>query len=56
MKVYPYVQGGHGTSVATLLEGHVQPAPPAKVPETVFVEGSGKAFNTVPPSDSASSS
>ena len=51
MKVYPYVQGGHGTSVATLLEGQVQPAPPAKVPETVFVEGSGKAFNTVPPSD-----
>ena len=27
------------------------PAPPASVPETVFVEGSGMAFNTVPPSD-----
>ena len=27
------------------------PAPLASVPETVFVEGSGKAFNTVPPSD-----
>ena len=52
MKIYPYAQGGQGTSVATLLEGgNVRPAPPAAAPETVFVEGSGKAFNTVPPSD-----
>ena len=51
MKVYPYAQGGAGTSVATLLKGGAPPAAPAKVPETVFVEGSGKAFNTVPPSD-----
>ena len=51
MKVYPYAPGSAGTSVATLLEGLVQPAPPAEVHETVFVEGSGKAFNTVPPSD-----
>ena len=51
-KIYPYAQGGHGTSVATLLEGgHGAPAPPAAIPETVFVEGSGKSFNTVPPSD-----
>ena len=51
LKLYPYAPGNHGTSVATLLEGDVQPAPPPQVPETVFVEGSGKAFNTVPPSD-----
>jgi hypothetical protein len=52
MKIYPYVPGGPGTSVATMLEGgDVHPAPPASVPDTVFVEGSGKAFNTVPPSD-----
>ena len=51
LKLYPYAQGGAGTSVATLLEGGAPPAPPAEVPETVFVEGSGKAFNTVPPSD-----
>jgi hypothetical protein len=50
-KIYPYAQGGHGTSVATLLEGGGAPAPPAAIPETVFVEGSGKSFNTVPPSD-----
>jgi hypothetical protein len=51
LKLYPYAPGNAGTSVATLLEGDVQPAPPAEVPETVFVEGSGLAFNTVPPSD-----
>jgi hypothetical protein len=51
LKLYPYAPGNAGTSIGTLLEGHVRPAPPAQVPETVFVEGSGKAFNTVPPSD-----
>ena len=51
LKLYPYAPGSAGTSVATLLEGGAPPAAPAEVPETVFVEGSGKAFNTVPPSD-----
>jgi hypothetical protein len=51
LKVYPYAQKGHGTSVATLLEGGSPPAAPAEIPETVFVEGSGNSFNTVPPSD-----
>ena len=51
LKLYPYAPGGAGTSVATLLEGGAPPARPAEVPETVFVEGSGQAFNTVPPSD-----
>ena len=50
LRLYPYVQGGSGTSIATLLEGDVQPEPPAPIPETTFVEGSGKAFNTIPPS------
>jgi hypothetical protein len=49
LKLYPYAQGGYGTSIATLLEGHVQADPPAKIPETKFVEGSGQAFNTIPP-------
>jgi hypothetical protein len=49
-KIYPYAGGGFGTSVATLLEGgHGLPQRPAEVPETTFVEGSGKAFNTIPP-------
>jgi hypothetical protein len=52
LKIYPYAQGGWGTSIGTLLEGHVQPnLKPAEIPETKFVEGSGKAFNTIPPSD-----
>jgi hypothetical protein len=50
-KIYPYAQGGFGTSIATLLEGEVRRDPPAKIPETVFVEASGKAFNTIPPND-----
>jgi hypothetical protein len=51
LKLYPYARGGFGTSIGTLLGGHVQPDPPAPIPETTFVEGSGKAFNTIPPSD-----
>jgi hypothetical protein len=51
LKLYPYAQGGFGTSIGTLLEGHVQPDPPVDIPETKFVEGSGAAFNTIPPSD-----
>src|SRR5688500_18613914 len=43
LKLYRYAQGNFGTSIATLLEGNVQPEPPADVPETVFVEGSGNA-------------
>ena len=51
-KVYPYAPGSAGTSIATILQGgDVHPAAPAQVPDTVFIEGSGKAFNTVPPSD-----
>ena len=50
-KIYPYAQGGFGTSIATLLEGQVRRDPPAEIPETVFVEASGKAFNTIPPND-----
>jgi hypothetical protein len=49
LKLYSYAQGGFGTSIATLLEGDVQPDAPASIPETTFVEGSGRAFNTIPP-------
>jgi hypothetical protein len=51
LKLYPYARGGFGTSIATLLEGDVPPGTAAEIPETVFVEASGKAFNTIPPSD-----
>lgn len=51
LKIYPYTPGGFGTSIATALEGEVKLAKNPAAPETKFVEASGKAFNTIPPSD-----
>jgi hypothetical protein len=51
LKIYPYTPGGYGTSIATLLEGKVQPGKAAQIPETAFVEATGKAFNTIPFTD-----
>ena len=51
MKIYPYVPGSYGTSIAQALTGEVRLAAEPKVPETKFIEGSGVAFNTIPPSD-----
>ena len=51
LKIYPYTPGSVGTSIATALEGKVRLLPSAAVPPTRFIEGSGKVFNTVPPSD-----
>jgi hypothetical protein len=50
-KIYPYTPGGFGTSIATALEGGVRLEKNPPVPETKFVEATGKAFNTIPPSD-----
>lgn len=51
MKVYPYVPGSYGTSIAQALEGTVKIAGEPKLPETKFIDGSGMKFNTIPPSD-----
>jgi len=51
MKIYPYTPGGVGTSIATALEGKVRMGRNPAPPEMKFTEGSGKAFNTIPPSD-----
>ena len=51
LKIYPYTVGGPGTSVGTLLQGVVPFGRPAEVPATTFVEGTGTAFNTIPPTD-----
>ncbi len=51
IKIYPYTPGGVGTSIKTLLLGDVQPGKPAEVKPVKFIEGSGLAFNTIPPSD-----
>jgi hypothetical protein len=51
IKIYPYTPGGAGTSIATALEGKVKLEVNPAVPETKFVEASGKSYNTIPPSD-----
>jgi len=51
LKIYPYTPGGVGTSIATALDGKVRLGKNPPVPDTKFVEGTGKAFNTIPPSD-----
>ncbi len=50
-KIYPYVVGGQGTSIAQFLTGRARLAPLADPPATVFHEGSGKVMNTIPPGD-----
>ena len=51
-KLYPYTPGGPGTSIGTILGGDVPlPGRATDPPQTKFVEGSGVAFNTIPPSD-----
>ena len=51
LKLYPYTAGAAGTSIATALEGGVRLEQNPPIPETKFVEASGKPFNTIPPSD-----
>jgi hypothetical protein len=50
-KIYPYEPGGVGTSIAEFLAGKAHLARIQPPPQTTFHEGSGVAFNTVPPSD-----
>jgi hypothetical protein len=58
LRIYPYTPGGWGTSLATLLEGwettgaadHAV-SPPAEPPPVKYIEGTGLAVNTLPPSD-----
>ncbi|MBB3933725.1 hypothetical protein GGR25_004803 [Kaistia hirudinis] len=51
MKVYPYQPGSFGSSIAQALDGSVRIAGEPKIPETTFIEATGRAFNTIPPSD-----
>jgi hypothetical protein len=50
-KIYPYEAGGVGTSVAEFLTGKTKLGRITPPPPTVFHEGSGVSFNTVPPGD-----
>ena len=53
LRIYPYTSGASGTTIASFLNGETRklaalpnkPAPPR------FVEGTGLAFNTIPPND-----
>jgi hypothetical protein len=49
--IYPYQQGGAGTSIAQFLSGDAKLGPVSKPPPMVFHEGSGVKMNTVPPND-----
>ena len=51
LQIYPYTPGGFGTSIATLLEGKVQPGKAPAVKPVHYVEETGKVVNTLPPSD-----
>jgi hypothetical protein len=50
-KIYAYEPGGEGTSVAAFLAGRAMLGKIAEPPATVFHEGSGVAFSTIPPGD-----
>src|SRR5277367_5801712 len=50
-RIYPYEPGGVGTSIAEFLAGNAKLGRIAQPPPTVFHEGSGVAFNTIPPGD-----
>jgi len=50
-KIYPYVPGGEGTSIAEFLSGDAKLGRITEPPPTVFREGSGVVMNTIPPND-----
>jgi hypothetical protein len=50
-KIYPYVPGGLGSSVGAYLTGKGSLGQPATPASPRFVEGTGRAMNTVPPND-----
>jgi hypothetical protein len=50
-KVYPYEAGGVGTPIADFLSGKAKLGKVTPPPPTVFHEGTGKVFSTIPPND-----
>jgi hypothetical protein len=51
LKIYPYAAGGVGSSINAYLTGKGPLGQPATPASPRFVEGTGLAFNTVPPND-----
>ncbi|MGY4768198.1 DUF1254 domain-containing protein [Kribbella sp. CWNU-51] len=50
-KIYPYTPGGVGSSIGAFLTGKGRLGQAASPQSPRFVEGTGLAFNTVPPND-----
>jgi hypothetical protein len=50
-KVYPYTAGNFGNSVGSFLSGEAPLTQPTERTSPRFIDGSGVAMNTVPPSD-----
>ena len=53
LKIYPYQPGGEGSSVANYLTGQGPLGALSRPVSPRFVEGSGRAMNTIPPADSS---
>ncbi len=53
LKVYPYADGGIGTSFASFLHGDAALGPVALPPETVFHDGSSMSVEGILPSDAS---
>ncbi|WP_270046672.1 DUF1254 domain-containing protein [Solirubrobacter ginsenosidimutans] len=51
LKIYPYAPGGLGSSIGAYLTGKGSLGQPATAQSPRFVEGTGLAFNTIPPND-----
>jgi hypothetical protein len=51
LKIYPYVPGSYGTSIGSYLEGKAPLSAVSKPVTPKFVEGTGRAMNTIPPND-----
>lgn len=51
LKIYPYVEGGEGTSVGSYLNGDGPLSSLAEEQTPKFVDVSGKDFNTLPPAN-----
>ncbi|OKI16328.1 DUF1254 domain-containing protein [Streptomyces sp. CB03911] len=51
LRIHPYTPGGFGSSVGAFLQGRTPLASLAEPEPPVFVEGTGRVMNTLPPND-----
>ncbi|CAL1518685.1 DUF1254 domain-containing protein [Chitinophaga sp. MM2321] len=51
LRIYPYIPGSYGTSIADFLGNKAPLAALSKAASPRFVEGTGKVMNTIPPGD-----